>query len=215
MEADPPFALLEGVTTGPSLDTLEVRWFAEGDLPERVLTWFTRHGTLASVERRTDEYVAASGPRVGTKLRNGRSLETKFLRSVNGTITPVWGVEAPLEAWRKWELDTGADRVRSTRDLIAVHKQIFTRVFTSAPAAPDSARCEVEIASLTVGGAPAWTLAFEASGAPHRRETMIRWTLDHIALDRDRVLELFRRSLRTSGSYPEGLPVFVSGERRG
>jgi hypothetical protein len=215
MEADPAFALSTGVATGPSLDTLEARWFAEGNLPAGALAWFTRHGTLASVERRTDEYDVEGVPRVGTKLRHGLSLETKLLRSVYGSITPPWGVTAPLEAWRKWELDTGADEVRSGRDLIAVHKQVFTRVFTSSPSARGFVRCEAEIASLMVGGTAAWTLAFEASGAPDRREAMIRWTLDHITSDCDRVVDLFRRRLRTAGSYPEWLSALVSSRRRG
>lgn len=200
MLARPGHAQPVDTVTSPRFDTLEVRWFAEGGLPAPVLPWFTRGGSLGTMEHRVDRYVLGGDAHVGVKYRDEAVPETKIRRSVDGVVVPPWGVEAPLESWRKWRDDDHGDGVE-----VDVAKVVFTRVFESAPAAGDHARCEVEIASLNVGEHHAWTLAFEASGGRARQESLLRWSLTHIADGNERIVSLLRRSLTVAASYPEWL----------
>jgi hypothetical protein len=148
-----------------------------------VIAWFSEGGTVGTSEERCDVYHLTGRGDVGTKRRSRRTVEVKVRGAVDGMVALAAGLEGALEEWTKW-IPTEGDPVWPSPDAprVEVHKTVLTRTFTSAgaevvgPASFDDhtfAGCDVEIAVLTVGGAEAWTMAFEAFGSTTgRRQTV-------------------------------------------
>jgi hypothetical protein len=160
-----------------------VRWFARGTLPAPLLTWFTAGGRFGVYEQRTDIYQLRPHATFGIKRRSGRTLEVKVLLSSGPEITLPGGVCGTCGEWRKWQPGNGANLVTQAVPWIGVQKTIVTRSFAlpdngvAVPVSEPDRRlpgCDVELASVTVGGTQAWTYAFEAFGPEEHRLAALR-----------------------------------------
>ena len=84
------------------LATVEIRWFANGKIPEVLKDWFIASPATIGPEQRTDSYlVFPESTQTGTKIREGR-LEIKSRVARLGALKArgrVWGY---LENWEKW-----------------------------------------------------------------------------------------------------------------
>ena len=58
-----------------SVKTTELRWFADGSLPDDLVAWFTRSGAVGAVELRTDTYRLGGPSDLGVKRRSGLTVE--------------------------------------------------------------------------------------------------------------------------------------------
>jgi hypothetical protein len=152
------------------LETLEVRWFARGRLPAEVLGWFEAAVRDVEIEERVDSYLLTGRPDLGVKRRDQGPLEIKERTGVGSRVTVGGRLEARIEEWRKSiqrSLPESGDR------WIDVVKNVWNHplrvTIGGFPAA-----CDVELAAVEADGVEAWTLAFEASGAPKDRLVVLR-----------------------------------------
>lgn len=175
--------------TVPILDTSEARWFASDPLPSEVIAWFTRDGSVGTVEERCDVYQLHRLYDIGVKRRDRSILEVKVRRSIGDDLTISADLAAPFEEWRKWSPFQG-DPMTPSPDIpwIEVNKTIITRTFMlsdhevvgPAEHVDDSlSGCDVEIAAVNVAGIDSWTLAFEAFGpkSDRRRTVGFSWAM--------------------------------------
>jgi len=66
------------------LETAEIRWFLQGEIPEEILSWFTGFDDFpASTQTRTDHYLRLPDTGIGIKIREGL-IEHKQLRGREG-----------------------------------------------------------------------------------------------------------------------------------
>jgi hypothetical protein len=167
-----------------AFDTNEVRWFGTGPLPGSFVEWFTQHGRTGVVELRSDQYDPTSGVELGIKRRDGGPLEIKHLTDSSPAFRVDGSLTGTLEGWRKVTKRSSmpADREVAS-DWIEVDKVVVTRryrlvgpdrVEEVADVEPGWSGCDVELASVTVGGHQSWTYAFEAYGPAGRRIEVIR-----------------------------------------
>lgn len=152
-------------------DTLEIRWFGEGAIPERVLEWFRALGPEPPLEKRSDLYLMPrSHYGKGVKLRESM-LEVKQLqiwREVDLEPGP-----ARLEAWRKWSFPTDTD-VMPEKGWIEVRKERQQVPITKpVPAA-------LEVAEVRANGMPWWSVCLEAKEMANSREEERRFLQPHI-----------------------------------
>lgn len=133
--------------------TLEVRWFADGELPDRLLNWFGDRcpgETLQFPERRTDTYLALpESTTTNIKQRQGR-LELKWRQT-------TWGTQAfgdwqgALECWTKWDCSTLAAPTE-VRGWFEVRKTRWQR---------QHRQVRYELAQVEVPGHCGWSIACE------------------------------------------------------
>jgi hypothetical protein len=85
-----------------NFQTIEVRWFYPGVLPDEIRQWFNTLGEpLEKIDTRSDVYLQSQSPDVGVKLRQG-NLEVKYRQQDLGTIA-IDGLEhSQVEQWSKW-----------------------------------------------------------------------------------------------------------------
>ena len=164
-------------------DTTELRWFAEGQLPASVASWFTHDRTRGFVEERTDTYRLDGRLDTGVKRRFGEKLELKVRRSIGDRLALGLGLAGRLEVWRRWS--PAECLVIGTRNVpwADVHKTVVKRRFSihgdevelsADNRAVTGAGCDVEIAAVTVDDIEAWTFAFAAFGVVEgRRDALV------------------------------------------
>jgi len=168
-----------------SCDTLEIRWFLAGPLPDSALT-LAREATNAEPPRetpRTDHYLRLPhSPNIGIKLRDGRVEHKWLLDSAEGLKDepraetfgywrkigfPADVTQAewmgndwrPVEKRRRvspWTLENGEARALEAH----VHRPT---------------RCDVELSSLRAAKLDFWSLCLEAEGPS--REALLRAVL--------------------------------------
>jgi hypothetical protein len=160
------------------VDTTEIRWFVSGELSRDVRRWFI--GSTAA-EERCDRYLLDGRTDVGTKFRNGATLELKTRLETGPVVELTHGLAGVLESWRKW---TPADRLvqrRATQRWIDVDKWIVKRRFSldgaEVEVSPWQNRrpsCDAEIVAIRAGGTTAWSFALAAHGPRRSRLGAIR-----------------------------------------
>ncbi len=198
---------------GSVVDTTELRWFIEGQLPPDVKSWFTRAGTTGIVEERCDSYRMDDRREMGVKRRFRETLELKVRRSVGEGLVLDSGIAGRLEVWRKWSPAEGLIESDPQVPWVDVHKIVIKRRFsvngdeimiTSNSRAMAGAGCDVEVTAVTVGGFKAWTFAFAAFGPTASRRSAIVASWHALVADTE-CPEHLRPSLGQSGGYPEWL----------
>jgi hypothetical protein len=164
---------------GSTYNSLELRWFMPGQVPDRIIDVFASPLSSTVEEWRIDSYWPLSRGDVGVKRRNGGPVEMKVRRSARPWRHPN-GPEGVTEQWNKWRPNR-LDLDGRDAEWIEVHKHVLTRTFALAGREVSGQvdgrrpRCEVEIAQLSVGAAEWWTVAFEATG-PARVQPFVLWS---------------------------------------
>jgi len=198
------------------VDTAELRWFATGQLPPDIRSWFTCDGATGSVGRRIDTYRLDGRRDIGVKLRFRETLEVKVRQSVGANLALGAGLEGRVEVWRKW---SPAGRLLDADDSgrwVDVHKTVIKRRFSAGGdelvIAPGGAHpvdgCDVEIAAIDVEGVAAWTFAFAAYGPAAGRQYALvaSWQgLEGVLDDGRKLPEQLDRLLDRASGYPEWL----------
>jgi hypothetical protein len=160
------------------VDTTEIRWFVSGELPRDVRRWFIG---AAVAEERCDRYLLDERSDVGTKFRNGETLERKTRLETGPVVELTDGLAGVLESWRKW---TPADRLvqrTATQRWIDVDKWIVKRRFSPNGAEVEVSpwqnrrpSCDVEIVAIRADETTAWSFALAAHGPSCSRLGAIR-----------------------------------------
>lgn len=206
-------ALPSGVAPGFSapaqrFDTSEVRWFAEGVLPETLVAWFIRssHSTL---EARDDTYLVDGSHDAGRKVRGHGDYEVKLRTGFGGLFHLGGGVEGRVEEWQK-HVDL---HVPTDQSWIEVGKVVLTRTYQPnlrGVVAEVRERdlqqpgCDIELASVSAAGHRNWTFAFEVWGPATQRTLLLREAAASFIADAGLPGSLTSR-LRDDMGYPEWL----------
>jgi hypothetical protein len=161
-----------------NFQTIEVRWFYPGVLPDRIFKWFNKKGEpIDKIDTRADFYLQSQSPDLGVKLRQG-NLEVKYRQQDLGKIAIDRFTLAQVEQWSKWICinDTSAlhpttiaskpgwikvDKIRYQR----LYQVEFTDTLQLMPiSSPQADAAAIEITQLQVQGQTWWTLACEYLG---------------------------------------------------
>ncbi len=198
------------------LDTTEMRWFADGPLPDDIEAWFTRSGSRGTTEHRCDTYRIDGRHDTGVKHRSRETPELKMRLAVDGTLALEPGPAGTLETWRRWS--PAHDHADHADHLLVedVCKRVIKRSFSVfgdeiVTGPPIDSGCEAEVAAVSIGAAEAWTFAFAAFGpAATRQDSLLAcW---RALLTPAPPPGRFTPSLRRSCGYPEWLAgAFASG----
>lgn len=197
-----------------STQTIEVRWFYSGNLPEEVLTWFNTLGKpLPKPYSRSDLYLQPSSSDLGIKIRQG-NLEVKYCQQQLGVSEIAGIVDGQVQQWTKWichdpslELASGEKqawiqvaKIRYQRSYLVEFIEPIRLIPISTPRKNAAA---IEVTQLQLQGRPWWTIACEYLG-------------NNISIDRQ-FLPLVRSLLYSypcltsapimSGGYPEWLTI--------
>lgn len=153
--------------------TTEVRWFLNGDLPPEVERWFTSTDIECLIEDRCDTYQLGGRPDVGVKRRFQDKLELKVRFDGPHEVALGGGFVGQLERWKRWspaddqavaddggmwlDADKSIIKARFDADGMRVPLNERSRDMTGSG-------CDLEIATVELGGWRYWTLAFAAFG---------------------------------------------------
>jgi hypothetical protein len=175
-----PHPPLDGVSV---LDTTELRWFSEGQLPLDVLSWFTRGGSVGLTEERCDTYRLDGRLDTGVKRRFQETLELKVRRSLGEHLELGSGLTGRLEVWRKWSPAECLASAGHEVEWADVRKLVVKRRFevdgseielSEGNRAATGAGCDVEVVAITLDDVDAWSFAFAAFGPVEtRREALV------------------------------------------
>lgn len=194
-------------------DTTEIRWFASGAPPLRVLRWFTRSETMATVEERSDIYRVDGRPDVGVKWRHRTTLELKARRSVGPSLSLAPGLAGHTESWRKWSPADGLARENRPEDrLIDVHKKVMRHVLAplGEAGAAGAGGCQVEITQVRLAGFEGWSLAFATFGTGELDRELIVAAWEALN-DQAPAPSSLVTSLEVCAGYPAWLSQIVIG----
>ena len=203
-------------------ETVEVRWFRRGTLPDSMLEWFGAR--TADVEIREDVYlVGAQLPDLSVKIRGGTELDVKVFRGTVDDERLPGRARGWIDSWEKWTFPfaSAVPQLPKRRGWTAVGKERRLRTFAlrDGVAVPSRGRrasaleCAVELTAVRVNGADWWTLGFEATGP---EEEARRAVLDAAAVRvfEDPLPDGLRLQLTSSGSYAALLQKLPRGKRR-
>ena len=187
------------------LETLEVRWFADGSIPLSVTRWFEDTAPRFDVERRVDSYLLTGRSDLGVKRRDHGPIEVKERHRVGSSIWFGGRLTAQVEEWHK-----RVDERYSTAPgrWVDIDKTVTTYRYRAQGAAGTA--CDVELAAVEVDGTAAWTLALEASGPRPARRAALRLASEEFFGDTSLPSEI-SAALEFEAGYPAWL-VEVVGE---
>lgn len=150
-----------------TFQTLEVRWFLDGETPPKIQEWFQNRcpgEPISSYEQRTDYYFCLpGGTGVNLKLRQG-NLELKWHQKhlgirqfceIFGTGSNQISWQGNLECWLKWSHRNVPGFSDTTQfNCIPVQKTRSQRVYQNV---------YCELTQLKVKEQSHWTIGFEMS----------------------------------------------------
>jgi len=85
------------------LESVEIRWFFQGPMPDKLHSIIDNSNIQSKWESRSDYYLLVEKcDNVGIKLRNSR-LELKWLKISNNFNLPQFDVDGKIEHWIRWE----------------------------------------------------------------------------------------------------------------
>jgi hypothetical protein len=139
-----------------NFQTIEVRWFYPGILPDEVRQWFNHLGEqLEKIDTRSDVYLQSHAPDIGVKLRQG-NLEVKYRQQNLGTIA-IEGMEnSQVEQWSKWICVDRSSGITPTNTVskpgwLKVVSSGFCRFSTTyADCQPNSGYCRDRTNTVTI-----------------------------------------------------------------
>lgn len=137
--------------------TIEVRWWADGRLPDEVRAWFSSRAQWKE-EDRTDHYLVQPGRSdLGVKTRSWDRLEVKVRTDRKPDVALAAG-HGHVEWWRKWSFALAGDPdpagLEASGDWVALHKHRWLLEWEG---------CEVELAAVSwPGGSTWWSFGAEA-----------------------------------------------------
>jgi hypothetical protein len=200
-------------------ESVEVRWFRRGKLPEAMLEWFG--ADVADIEVREDVYLVATQlPNLSVKIRGGEQLDVKVFRGTLGDERVPGRARGWIDCWEKWTFPfaSAVPQVRKRPGWTVVGKERRLRSFVLADGAAVPAdrggsgpECAVELTAVLLGGKTWWTLGFEATGSVESR----RAVLDAAAVKmfEHPLPDGLRLQLTSSSSYAALLRKLPSGKR--
>ncbi|CAN5601981.1 hypothetical protein BH23BAC4_BH23BAC4_00540 [soil metagenome] len=153
------------------IETIEIRWFAEGHLPDTVLQWYATLGRLPEKEVRTDVYLIPLDPaEPGIKLREG-ALEIKRMRGFYED-EPFGSITAAAQEWAKWRIPTERDPSDNLTGWLNVKKERWVRTFevdshgqlSDADGQQVRNGATVELSSISADSRSWWSLCVEGFG---------------------------------------------------
>ncbi len=163
------------------IETVELRWFFPGHIPEDMVVWFEQIPSEEEIIEqpiRVDKYLWTKPQEgVGVKVREGR-VEVKQRTGEPRTVQMGEQVCGVIELWEKRQVvDADLDELAEVGKWVPVEKKRRLRHFYGKGAAiakqflakhrpeavlpPD---CHLEITAVRLAGAAWWTLGFEAEG---------------------------------------------------
>lgn len=182
--------------------TVEVRWFYNGLIPDKVLAWFQQgKKALAKPLVRVDYYLRLPDrDSFGIKLREGK-IELKQRQQQYGLVHFHKHVVGQMERWHKWSFTLADETQNPLADIkaspsawiavgkarqqweyyIANNKLVTTR---SAEAIPKQG-CNLELATVSVAGVKWWTLGFEAYGNVATNRENLWLVIEHVLAERE------------------------------
>jgi hypothetical protein len=155
--------------------TIEVRWFYRGNVPEQVVTWFNAIGTpLPQPDSRSDCYLQSRATDLGIKVRQG-NLEVKYCQQQLGAIEIAGIGDSRVQQWTKWichnrSLELVGGEQQAWIEVAKIRSQRFYSVefvdpIRSIPiSAPRENAAAIEVTQLQLHGQPWWTIACEYLG---------------------------------------------------
>ena len=148
------------------LETLEMRWFKAGAIPQSVQQWFeqTCAGTwVGQAQTRTDWYLRPIAPcdYFNLKFREGR-LEMKWRQEKLATFYLHQNWEGVVEKWVKWLCEEESLKAFFPEDSVwaAVEKTRQQRQFVLSL----ETACNLELTQLRVQNQQWWSLGLESTG---------------------------------------------------
>jgi hypothetical protein len=158
-----------------SLESIELRWFYRGSLPDEIANWFDTLGEpLVAAEPRSDFYLQSSSPDLGVKIRQG-NLEVKHLQQQFGKIEVASFGESSVEQWSKWICTnrTARSPAAGKQGWIQVDKLRQQRLYQvefidpiqlTPIGMPSKNAAAIELTTLQLRGQTWWTIACEYLG---------------------------------------------------
>ena len=157
------------MTQPVELNTLEVRWFGDGDPPAQLLDWLNTQGSVERTHRR-DLYFAGGTAGRNLKLRGGDSPRIELKWRLDTTVRSFTAaVTGMIEQWYKWSFALAESTTlwddNTTGLWLPVEKtrRLYTR---SVPVNDITATAQFEVTELQVNGKSAWTCGLEVDGPP-------------------------------------------------
>ena len=188
-----------------ALETLELRWFAQGRIPVAAIEWFEHTAPAVEIEKRIDTYLLDGRADLGVKRRDNGPLEVKERRCIGPTVAVGEHLEARVEEWHKsasGRTPTEADR------WVRIAKTVRTYPYRATVSDGRAAGCDIEIAAVETEGAEAWTLAFEASGPASERMGTLTAAIDRFLSGADVPADL-AAALEMEAGYPAWLVAMI------
>ncbi len=206
-----------------SIQTLETRWFFQGQISASVHAWFSSLGKgqpPIPPSPRTDYYLWIDGDNLGIKLREGR-FEAKQRRAAREGYVFHPHAVGIVEHWVKWSFPLGEFPflpVQQDAQWIGITKERWLYYFSVSEqgkihlvsADEDVPACGggVELTKVSVQDSPQlwWTVGLEVFG--EGKQDHILETIAAYAFSRDTVPHL---PVENSCGYPRWLQVFETG----
>ncbi len=198
-----------------NFQTIEVRWFYQGALPDEIGKWFDTAGErLENIDTRSDVYLQSSAPDIGVKSRQG-NLEVKYRQQELGEFAIDGMGSSRIEQWSKWIcMDDGAGlspvklanrpgwlKVDKIRDRRLYRVEFGDPISLTQIATPTASIASIELTQLQVLGQNWWTVACEYFG----NEIEIEIEFLPLVMMLCAGSSLFRYKARVSCGYPQWL----------
>jgi len=196
-------------------DTLEVRWFYPGPVPEIATDWFLDAPEPAITESRTDAYLDVPGrDDLGVKVRAGSLLELKWRTGIRARPGLAEGFDGRVESWTKWGFSLQPMETVSgvgLREWLSVEKTRRSRFYEvsgdegtiqglATSGLPTGSGCAAELVEVRVGTEVAWGVGFEAFGTAPDLLAVLIAGMEAFAADTP--LGTLEFGIRDSYSYP-------------
>ena len=198
------------------LESIEIRWFYRGHVPNRLHELFSNSNLQTEPESRTDYYLLIGNcDNLGIKLRNSR-LEIKWLKKREHFDLPEKNIEGKQERWIRWEWnDTNSFnevlrfiQVNKDNPWVKIDKKRVQKKFSII----DNSLVEIsgenihfdfsiELTQLKVYEHPWWSFGIDT----FQNKNIVHFFIQLFEQYSD---EEFRKNLKSTSSY--GYPEWIS-----
>lgn len=159
------------------LDSIEVRWFSKGLIPEKIIKFYNLE-RINSFEIRTDLYfIIKNCDYLGVKIRN-KKLEIKWRKNSTQFAPPESDIVGNIEYWTRWEWNdlnayndfTKFLNISNTYPVIKIEKKRIQKRFNIhnkklvevlSPSQYLNFDCAMEITELIINRQQWWSISFD------------------------------------------------------